>query len=89
MDEFHSVEVKKWKDKSDEELLFESGRIKRWETAPVEMMRRLKNSMLENKKAIDKFNAKSSILAKTMIGIALLQIVIMIFQILIMVRSIS
>ena len=71
-----------YKDKTDEELVFEAGRAREIDSASVEMTRRLKNE-------IKKFNDNSTRYSEALIGLTLILFGVSYFQLIISLRTIT
>lgn len=68
-----------YKDKTDEELVFEAGRARSIDSAPVEMMRRLKNSIEDLNKNTQKYSKVLILLTAIMAIAVLIQIGLLVF----------
>ncbi len=71
-----------YKDKTDEELVEESGRARSIDSAPVEMMRRLKN-------AIEKLDQNTGRYSRKMVDLTILLFIVTLIQIIISLGVIS
>lgn len=71
-----------YKNKTDEELVFEAGRAREIDSASVEMTRRLKNE-------IKKFNDNSTRYSEVLIGLTLILFGVAYFQLIFSLRTIT
>lgn len=65
-----------YKNKTDEELVYEAGRARPMDSAPVEMMRRLKNAIEKFDKNSHRLSTAQIVLSFVLLFVAFIQVVV-------------